>query len=340
MPRAADWVEGNGLENMQRLPTEWTSDLAMPVIAAPMFLVSSIDLVREACKSGVIGSIPTVNARTPQILDEWLESLTADLEAERQAGRSVAPWSVNLITHSTNKRLPEDLELCVKYKPRLVITALGSPKPAIEAVHSYGGLVFADVNTPEYARKAAQAGADGLVLVCSGAGGHTGQLAAPAFVEAVREFFDGIIVVGGAIGNGAAVRACQIMGADLVYVGTRLIASRESNADPRYKGMVIDCQSKDLVLTNAITGAWSYKLRPSLEAVGLDPDNLHGRSKFDMDYADKQPKAWKDIWSAGQGVGAVRKEEPVADIIAQIRREYEAAIRMEREDFWSRRYAA
>lgn len=327
------------ISEKSRLPAEWNDRLDMPVIAAPMFLVSSVDLVTEACKNGVIGSIPTVNARTPEILDGWLDQLTSDLEAARLSGARVAPWALSLITHSTNQRLKDDLELCVKYKAPLVITALGSPKPAIEAVHSYGGLVFADVNTPEYAMKAAQAGADGLVLICSGAGGHTGQLAAPAFVEAVREFFDGILVIGGAIGNGSAVRSAQIMGADLVYVGTRFIASEESSADPRYKAMVTECRAKDLVLTNAITGGWAHKLRPSLEAVGIDPDNLEVRKKFDLNYAEKQPKAWKDIWSAGQGVGAIRKIEPAAQIIMQINREYVEAIRMEKHDPWFRRYA-
>lgn len=322
-----------------RLPADWVEQLAMPVIAAPMFLVSSIDLVMEACRNGVIGSIPTVNARTPQILDEWLGDLTRRLDAARAAGEKVAPWALSLITHSTNQRLGDDLELCLKYKPPLVITALGSPKPALEAIHSYGGLVFADVNTPEYARKAADAGADGLVLVCSGAGGHTGQLAAPAFVEAVREFYDGIIVIGGAIGNGNAVRSAQTLGADLVYVGTRFIASNESLADERYKNMVIECQSKDLVLTNAITGGWAYKLRPSLIAVGLNPDELRNGGKFDMNYADKQPKAWKDIWSAGQGVGAVRKAEPAAEIIARLRDEYAGAIAAEKRDPWSQKYS-
>lgn len=323
-----------------RLPSEWLNDLAMPVIAAPMFLVSSIEMVDEACRNGIIGSIPTVNARTPEILDEWLARLTARLDDLRSAGEKIAPWSLSLITHSTNERLKDDLELCAKYRPPLVITALGSPKPALETIHSYGGLVFADVNTPEYARKAVSAGADGLVLVCSGAGGHTGQLAAPAFIEAVREFYDGIIVVGGSIGNGAAVRAAQTMGADLVYVGTRLISSEESSADPRYKQMVTDCASKDLVLTDAITGAWSYKLRPSLEAVGIDPDTLVSRGKFDMNYAETQPKAWKDIWSAGQGVGAIREIEPLSQIIDRICKEYIEAIWSEKNDFWSKRYAS
>lgn len=323
-----------------RVPQEWLDTLAMPVIAAPMFLVSSIDMVAEACRNGVMGSIPTVNARTPAILDEWLSQLTARFDEMRNAGAKLAPWAISLITHSTNQRLKDDLELCLKYRPPLVITALGSPKPALEAIHSYGGLVFADVNTPEYARKAADAGADGLVLVCSGAGGHTGQLATPAFIEAVREFYDGIIVVGGAIGNGAAVRAAQTMGADFVYVGTRLIACEESAADPRYKQMVTECTARDLVLTDAITGAWSYKLRPSLEAVGINPETLVSKGRFDMNYAEKQPKAWKDIWSAGQGVGAVRLVEPMAAILERIRNEYAAAIRAEKTDPWSLRYAS
>ncbi len=323
-----------------RLPSHWLDQLDVPVIAAPMFLVSSVDMVVEACRNGVIGSIPTVNARTPEILDAWLKELTTRFDAARADGQRIAPWSLSLITHSTNRRLAADLDLCLKYKPPLVITALGSPKPALEAIHSYGGLVFADVNTPEYARKAADAGADGLVLVCSGAGGHTGQLAAPAFVDAVREFYDGIIVVGGAIGSGNAVRSAQIMGADLVYVGTRFIAAEESNADPRYKDMVIGANSRDLFLTNAITGAWSHKLLPSLTACGIDPATLKSDGKFDMNYAEKQPKAWKDIWSAGQGVGAVRGIEKISEIVTMIREEFVAAIKAEREDPWLRRYSA
>ncbi|MDQ6432537.1 nitronate monooxygenase [Mesorhizobium sp. LHD-90] len=322
-----------------RLPQDWIDRLKMPVMAAPMFLVSSTAMVLEGSRNGIIGCIPTVNARTPEILDGWLAELTSGLEQARSEGVEVAPWALGLTTHRTNARLPDDLELCRKYRPPLVITALGSPKPAIEAVHSYGGLVFADVSTPEYARKAAEAGADGLVLVCSGAGGHTGQIAAAAFVQAVREFFDGIIVIGGAISTGSAVRSAQILGADLVYVGTHLIACEESNADPRYKQMVVDATSKDLVMTNVITGAWSHKLRPSLEAVGLDPDNLGTATGFDLNYAEKQPKAWKDIWSAGQGVGAVKKIEPMAAVVAKLHREYQQAIREEQNDPWFRKYS-
>ena len=306
----------------QRLPEAWLDSLDLPLIAAPMFLVSSIDLAAAACESGVIGSIPTVNARTPEILEEQLQALTERLARPRADGRRAAPWSLNLVVHSTNKRLPDDLGLCVKYRAPVVITALGSPKTVVKDVHAYGGLVFADVNTPEYAYKAAQANVDGLVLVCSGAGGHTGQMAAPAFVSAVREFWDGIIIVAGAVTDGHALRAAQAMGADLAYMGTRFIASRESNAPDRYKQMVVDCSFKDILCTNAITGAWANKLRPSLVAVGVDPDKLKPRDKFDLDYAKDQPKAWKDIWSAGQSVAAVHRVESAGEIIARLRAEY------------------
>ncbi|MBI3707406.1 MAG: nitronate monooxygenase [Proteobacteria bacterium] len=324
-----------------RLPDAWLETMDLPLIVAPMFLVSSIELVAAACENGAIGSIPTINARTPAILDQWLGTLTRRLECPRADGRRPAPWSLNLLVHSTNSRLPEDLALCVKYRAPLVITALGSPRAAVPAVHDYGGLVFADVSTPEYARKAVQSGADGLVLVCSGAGGHTGQLAAPAFVAAVREFWDGPVVVAGAIADGRSLRATQVMDADLAYMGTRFIASEESSADVRYKQMVVDCVFKDIVCTNAITGAWANKLRPSLVAVGLDPDNLQPASKkFDLDYAKHQPKAWKDIWSAGHGLGEVKAVESAARIIERLKAEYAAAIERELSDPWVRKHAA
>jgi nitronate monooxygenase len=305
--------------------------LRLPLIAAPMFLVSNVALVAAACENGVIGAIPTANARSPEILDAWLAELTGRLEA------SAAPWALGLTTHSTNPRLPDDLALCVKYRAPLVITALGGPKPAIGPVHEYGGLVFADVNTPEYARKAAAAGVDGLVLVCSGSGGHTGQIAAPTFVQTVREFWDGIIVVAGGMMTGEMLRAAQLMGADLAYMGTRFIASEESAADPRYKQMVIDCSFRDIVATDAITGAVANKLRPSLIAAGLDPDKLGPSKGFDLHYAEKQPKRWKDLWSAGHGVGAVHAIEPVRTIVQRLEREYAAAIRRHHNDVWSRR---
>jgi nitronate monooxygenase len=325
---------------MNRLPASWMTSLKLPLIAAPMFLVSNVDLVAAACTAGVIGSMPTVNARTPEILDEWLADLTQRLAAAEKANVKAAPWAVGLITHTTNSRLAPDLALCVKYRAPLVITALGGPKPAIEPVHAYGGLVFADVGTPDYAKKAADAGVDGLVLVCSGAGGHTGKMAAPAFVRAVREFWSGIIVVAGSIMSGEMLRASQIMGADLAYMGTRFIAAEESAADPRYKKMVVDCRFRDIVATDAITGAVVNNLRPSLVAAGLDPDNLPSSKGFDLHYAEKQPKAWKDIWSAGHGVDAVHAIEPTHAIVERIEREYARAILAHHDDQWTRRAQA
>src|SRR5262245_59303254 len=223
---------------MGKLPGAWMETLDLPLIAAPMFLVSSIELVAAACESGIIGAIPTPNARSPEVLDDWLRRLSARLDAARDRGIRPAPWALGLTVHSTNARLKDDLALCVKYRAPLVITALGSPRAAVGPVHDYGGLVFADVNTPEYAFQAAQTGVDGLVLVCSGSGGHTGQIAAPAFVTAVREFWNGIIVIAGGMTTGASLRSAQLMDADLAYMGTRFIASQESAADPRYKQMV------------------------------------------------------------------------------------------------------
>jgi len=326
---------------MSKLPSEWVEVLDLPLIAAPMFLVSSIELVGAACENRIIGAIPTPNARSPEILDDWLCRLTTRLDAARERGLQTAPWALGLTVHSTNPRLKEDLALCVKYRAPLVITALGSPRAAVVPVHDYGGLVFADVNTPEYAFKAVQTGVDGLVLVCSGSGGHTGQIAAPAFVTAVREFWDGIIVIAGGMTRGESLRSAQLMGADLVYMGTRFIASHESAADPRYKQMVVDCAFKDIICTNAITGAHANKLRPSLVKAGIDPDRLEAKAKgsFDLHYAEKQPKAWKDVWSAGHGVGDVKAVESVAAIVAELKKEYGASIAREITDPWLAKYA-
>ena len=325
---------------MNRLPASWLDGMRLPLIAAPMFLVSSVDLTAAACLSGVIGCMPTVNARTPEILDQWLANLTARLDAAKSKGVTPAPLSIGLTTNLTNPRLPPDLALCVKYKVPLVITALGGPKPAIGPVHEYGGLVFADVTTPEYAKKAVDAGVDGLVLVCSGSGGHTGKIAAPAFVTMVREFWDGIIVVAGGMMTGETLRAAQLMGADLAYMGTRFIATEESAADPRYKQMVVECKFGDIVPTDAITGAVANKLRPSLVNAGLDPDNLPSGKGFNLHYAEKQPKAWKDIWSAGHGVAMAHGVEKTADVIDRLESEYAAAIRASHDDVWTRRALA
>ncbi|AMR77927.1 MULTISPECIES: NAD(P)H-dependent flavin oxidoreductase [Cupriavidus] len=309
--------------------------LSLPLIVAPMFLVSSVELVNAACANGAIGVLPSLNARTPEILDEWISRIAAARDARLSAGQPCAPWAVNLVAHTSNQRLQPDLEICVRHKAPLVITALGGPRAVVEAVHGYGGLVFADVNTPEYARKAAASGVDGLVLVCSGAGGHTGPMAAPPFVSAVREFFDGYIVVGGGLCDGTSLRAVQAMGADFGYMGTRFIATEESHAVPAYKQMVVDSGFADIVCTNAITGAWANKLRPSLVAAGLDPDNLKPRDRFDLSNREQDAKAWKDLWSAGHGVGQVHAVESTASVIDRLRAEYRQAVARLSDDRWS-----
>lgn len=319
-----------------RLPASLRDRLALPVIAAPMFLVSSVDMVAAACRAGIVGALPAANARTSEAFGQWLEALTHKLEAPGE--RAPAPWAVNLVLHRSNQRLQADAALCVQYKAPIIITALGSPKAVVEQVHGYGGLVFADVNTPAFARKAAQSGVDGLVLVCAGAGGHTGQMAAAAFVAEVREFFDGIIVVAGAVSRGADVRAAQILGADLVHMGSRFIATEESMAVPGYKQMMVDSSFADIIATSAITGALANKLRPSLVRAGLDPDNLKPRGGMDLSNAEEDIKAWKDLWSAGHGVGQVKAIEPLRTVVERLRAEYAATLQAELRDPWMQRY--
>ena len=321
-----------------RLPAALLERLTLPVIAAPMFLVSSVALVAAACRSGIIGALPAANARTPEIFDQWLAELSGQLATATEA--RVAPWAVNLVVHRSNKRLEADTATCVKYRAPIVITALGGPQAVTGAIQSYGGLVFADVNTPEFAAKAAKAGVDGLVLVCSGAGGHTGPMAMPAFVASVREFFDGIIVVAGAMSDGAAVRSAQMLGADLVHMGTRFIATEESMAVAAYKDMVVESGFKDILCTNAITGAWANKLRPSLVRAGLDPDKLQPRTAFDLSNAEEDIKAWRDLWSAGHGVGQVKAVEPTRTVVERLHQEYEAVLAAELDDPWMRRFRA
>lgn len=317
--------------------TGWMDRLALPVIAAPMFLVSGTALVEAACRAGIIGAMPAANARSSTLLDEALTRLTTAL-ADATEPR-VAPWAVNLIVHRSNPRLQSDLAVCVKHRAPIVITALGGPREIVDEVHRYGGVVFADVNTPEYAAKAAACGVDGLVLVCAGAGGHTGQIAAPAFVASVREFFDGMLVVAGAISDGAGVRAMQLLGADLVHMGTRFIATDESLAVPEYKQMIVDSRSRDIICTNAITGAWANKLRPSLVRAGLDPDHLPPRrGGFDLSRGEEDVKAWKDLWSAGQGVGQIKAIEPVRTVVARLEAEYRQTLNREMSDPWMMRH--
>lgn len=300
----------------------------LPVFAAPMFLVSGPDLVIAACRAGIVGSFPSHNARTPKDLAEWMERITAELARAREErpGAVIAPWCVNLVTHSTNARLPEDLALVAKYQPPVVVTALGSPKPVMEVVRGYGGLVIADVITMTLARKAIAAGVDGLACVSAGAGGHTGFLSPFAFISAVRAIFDGIIVVGGGIADGRAVAGAIAAGADFVYMGTRFIPTVESLAVPGFKQMVVDATIDDLVISAGISGTAASWLRPSLLAAGLDPDNLPEAPKRGYDTSNDGPKRWKDLWAAGQGVDASRAIEPVAAIVDQLEREYRAAL--------------
>lgn len=302
--------------------------LALPAIAAPMFLVSGPDLVIATCKAGVIGAFPTLNARPLAELERWLERITSELAAHARSGAAVAPWAANLIVHRSNPRAADDLALVLRYQPEIVITALGTPAHVVEAVHAYGGLVFADVNSVRYAEKAAAAGADGLVLVASGAGGHTGPISAFSFVPAVRRFFAGPIVLGGGIVDGRGVRAAEALGADFAYVGTRFIACTESLASAEYKRMLIDCTEADIVLSAHFTGVPANYLRPSIARAGLDPDALGTRTdklfdhRGDAEHGDA--KAWRDIWSAGHGVRAVERVTSVAELVEELRAGYAA----------------
>lgn len=297
-----------------------TSKLKLPLIAAPMFLVSGPELVIAACKAGIVGSFPAPNARTPEIFAQWLEQIKAGLEG------TDAVWAVNLVMHSSYPRRLDDLAMVAEAKPPLVITALGSPKDAIETVHGYGGLVFADVNNVEYARKAAAAGADGLVLVSSGAGGHTGQVSGFAFVDSVREFFDGPIVLAGSISNGRGIRAAEVLGADLAYMGTKFIAAEESMALPDYKKMIVEAGPSDIVCSAGITGVPANWLRQSLIGAGYNPDDMAALEKPDFNNPHQDKKAWKHVWSAGQGVGTIHQVEPMADIVGKLIKEYEEAL--------------
>ncbi|MDP1628055.1 nitronate monooxygenase family protein [Parvibaculum sp.] len=298
---------------------QWRSRLKLPLVAAPMFLISGPELVLAACREGVIGSFPTPNARTVAVLDEWLDSIASGLDENH------APWAANVVVHRSNTRLNEDLDLVIRYKAPLVITALGSPRAIVERVHGYGGLVFADVNSVAFARKAVEAGVDGLVLVAAGAGGHTGNMTGFSFVPAVREFFDGPVILGGGITDGAGIRAAEVLGADLAYMGTRFIACEESLAAPAYRDMLIASTVDDLILTRAITGVAANWLKPSIALAGYDLDTMEKNP--DVDFTDPQSgaKRWAQVWSAGHGVGMIDRTETAASLIARLKQEYEEA---------------
>ena len=300
----------------------------LPVVAAPMFLVSGPELVIAACRAGIVGAFPTPNARPIEVLDDWMQRIAEGLARARdeQPAGTVGPWCANLVTHSSNARLPEDLERIARFRPPIVVTALGSPKPAMAVVHAYGGKVIADVTSLALARKAVAAGVDGLACISAGAGGHTGSLSPLAFVPAVREFFDGLIVIGGAIADGWGVAGAIATGADLVYMGTRFIPTEESMADPAYKRMLVDATADDLVVSAGITGTPASWLKPSMVAAGLDPDNLPPAPPRHYDSnTPTRAKRWLNVWGAGQGVGAIKAIEPVATVVDRLEREYHDA---------------
>ena len=303
--------------------------LRLPVFAAPMFLISGPQLVLEACKAGIIGAFPTPNARPIAMLETWMRQITEGLARARaeQPGSVLGPWCANLVTHSSNTRLVEDLALVAKYQPPIVVTALGSPKPAIEVVHGYGGLVFADVIGIGLAKKAVAAGADGLACVSAGAGGHTGFISPFAFVSAVREFFDGYVIVGGGISDGWGVAGALAGGADFVYMGTRFIPTTESLAPHAYKQMVVDSSVDDLIVSAGISGTAASWLKPSLRANGLDPDNMPDAPGRQYDSNQSfAGKKWTEVWAAGQGLGSIKAVEPVATVVDRLAQEYAQAI--------------
>ena len=306
--------------------------LSLPLIAAPMFLVSGVDLVVAACRNGVIGAFPTVNCRSPEQLDAWLDDIEAELRRySERSGKRAAPICPNLIVHRSNARLAQDLTVLLRHKPEMVITSVGSPAPVLAELHEAGALVFADVASIRHAERAVAAGADGLVLLTAGAGGQTGWLNPFVFVRAVRAFFDGPIVLAGGIGDGHALRAAQALGCDLAYMGTKFIATRESMADPRYKEMLVKSSADDILLTKAFTGLQTNMLRPSIAAAGLDPDDLPQRGAIDIaedidvGAREERPTRWRDIWSAGHATSGVTEVLSVDDLVARTIAEYRAA---------------
>jgi nitronate monooxygenase len=306
------------------LPKILKNRLALPVIAAPMFIVSVPELVIAQSKAGVVGSFPSLNARPAEELERWLARITAELEADPQA----APYAVNLIVHKSNDRLQHDLELCVRYRVPIVITSLGAREDVNQAIHSYGGIVLHDVINNVFAHKAVEKGADGLIAVAAGAGGHAGTTSPFALIEEIREWFPGPLVLSGAIATGRAVAAALAMGADLGYVGSAFIATREANAQDGYKQMIVDSAAADIVYSNYFSGVHGNYLKPSIRNAGFDPDNLPQADPSKMNFAnsDGKVKAWRDIWSAGQGVGAVKAVVSVADLVGRMKREYEASL--------------
>jgi nitronate monooxygenase len=300
--------------------------LRLPVIAAPMFIVSNPDLVIAQCKAGIVGSFPALNARPPELLDDWLTRIRAELAAhdEAHSDRPSAPFAVNQIVHRSNRRLERDLEVCVRHEVPVVITSLGVRPDVYDAVHSYGGIVLHDVTTDTFARKAVDKGADGLVAVAAGAGGHAGTQSPMALVQEIRRWWDGPLALSGAIATGRSVLAARILGADFAYIGSAFIATTEACAGDAYKAMVVESDAEDILYTSHFTGVHGNYLKPSIVRAGLDPDSLAEADAARMDFSSA--KAWKDIWGCGQGIGAVREICPAGDVVNRLCREYDAAL--------------
>ena len=310
------------------IPSAFRDRLTLPLIGSPMFIASRPELVIEQCKAGIIGAFPALNARPAHVLDEWLIRIKSELAeyAAANPGAKVAPYAVNQIAHSSNDRLAHDMEACVRHQVPLIITSLRPPREIVEAAHSYGGLVFHDVISVRHARKAAEQGVDGIIVVCAGAGGHAGMASPFALVREVREFFDGTIVLSGAMTSGADVLAAQALGADMAYIGTRFLATTEANVPDYYKQMILDSGSDEVVYTSLFTGVKGNYLARSVTAAGMDAANLPEADKSKMDFGsggNTEKKAWRDIWSAGQGVGNIHEVLPTRELVARMVREYE-----------------
>ncbi|MBO6540804.1 MAG: nitronate monooxygenase [Rhizobiaceae bacterium] len=309
------------------LPDVLKQKLRIPVVGAPLFIISHPPLVMAQCKAGIVGSFPALNARPQEQLDDWLAEITETLAAydAENPDRPAAPFAVNQIVHKSNGRLEQDLASCVKYKVPIVITSLGAVPEVNEAVHSYGGIVLHDIIHDRHARKAIEKGADGLIAVASGAGGHAGTLSPFALIQEIRQWFDGPLLLSGAIANGGAVLAAQAMGADLAYIGSPFIATEEARAVDGYKQMIVDSKAADIVYSNLFTGIHGNYLKGSVAAQGLDPNDLPESDPSKMDFSSGATKAWKDIWGCGQGIGAVDEVVPVAQLVDRLATEYETA---------------
>ena len=311
---------------MSKLPAP-LNNLPLPIIGSPLFIISNPKMVIAQCIAGVVGSMPALNARPAEQLEEWLIEITETLAAYNKANpdKPAAPFAINQIVHKSNDRLEHDMAMCVKYKVPIIITSLGAREDINAAAHSYGGVVLHDIINNKHARKAIEKGADGLIAVAAGAGGHAGVKSPFALIQEIRQWFDGPIALSGAISTGGAVLAAQAMGADFGYIGSAFIATTEARASDAYKQAIVDSNSDDIVYSNLFTGVHGNYLAPSIRAAGMDPDNLPTSDASAMNFGGDKSKAWKDIWGCGQGIGAVTKVQSTADYVAQLRREYEAA---------------